>query len=77
ATTPLTYRDYLATPDGSIYGIAKDYNEPLKTMISTQTKIPNLYLTGQNVKLHGMLGVALTALVTCSAIMGREHLLNK
>jgi all-trans-retinol 13,14-reductase len=77
ATTPLTYRDYLATPDGSIYGIAKDCGEPLKTMISAQTRIPNLYLTGQNVKLHGVLGVALTALVTCSAIVGREHLLNK
>ena len=77
ASTPLTYRDYLNTPDGSIYGIVKDYNEPIRTLISPATKIPNLYLTGQNLKLHGVLGVSLSALVTCSAIIGREYLVNK
>jgi all-trans-retinol 13,14-reductase len=77
ASTPLTYKDYLATPDGSIYGIAKDFNNPIRTQISPNTKIPNLYLTGQNIKLHGVLGVALTAVVTCSSILGREYLVNK
>ena len=77
ASTPLTYRDYLATPDGSIYGVAKDFNNPIKTQISPNTKIPNLYLTGQNIKLHGVLGVALTALVTCSSILGKEYLVKK
>ena len=77
ATTPLTYRDYLNTPNGSIYGIAKDCTNPIKTLISPTTKIPNLYLTGQNLKLHGVLGVALSAVVTCSAIVGREYLVNK
>ncbi|MCW3128348.1 MAG: NAD(P)/FAD-dependent oxidoreductase [Bacteroidetes bacterium] len=77
AATPLTYRDYLHTPDGSIYGVAKDAQEPIKTMISPNTKIPNLYMTGQNIKLHGVLGVALTALVTCSMILGRDYLINK
>jgi all-trans-retinol 13,14-reductase len=77
ASTPLTYRDYLATPNGSIYGIAKDYTNPIKTQISPNTKIPNLYLTGQNIKLHGVLGVALTALVTCSSILGKEYLVKK
>jgi all-trans-retinol 13,14-reductase len=77
ASTPLTYRDYLNTPKGSIYGIAKDNNDPVKTLISPNTKIPNLYLTGQNLKLHGVLGVSLSALVTCSAIIGREYLVNK
>jgi len=77
ASTPLTYRDYLASPDGSIYGVTKDYNNPIKTQISPNTKIPNLYLTGQNIKLHGVLGVALTALVTCSSILGKEYLVKK
>jgi all-trans-retinol 13,14-reductase len=77
AATPLTYRDYLHTPHGSIYGVSKDSHEPIKTMISTNTKISNLYLTGQNVKLHGVLGVSLTALVTCSSILGREYLIGK
>jgi all-trans-retinol 13,14-reductase len=77
ASTPLTYRDYLATPEGSIYGIAMDFNNPIRTQISPNTKIPNLYLTGQNIKLHGVLGVALTALVTCSSILGKEYLVKK
>ncbi len=77
AATPLTYRDYLATPMGSIYGIAKDYTNPIRTQISPNTKISNLYLTGQNIKLHGVLGVALTSLVTCSSIIGKEYLINK
>lgn len=77
ASTPLTYRDYLATPQGSIYGIAKDSGNPIRTQVSPNTKIPNLYLTGQNIKLHGVLGVALTAVVTCSSILGKEYLVKK
>lgn len=77
ASTPLTWRDYTASPQGSIYGVAKDYHDPLRTMISPNTKISNLYMTGQNIKLHGVLGVALTALVTCSSILGRDYLITK
>ena len=36
-STPLTFRDYMGTDDGSIYGIAKDYKDPLKTFISPRT----------------------------------------
>jgi all-trans-retinol 13,14-reductase len=74
--TPLTFRDYMGTHDGSIYGIAKNYKDPLKTFISPRTRIPNLLFTGQNVNLHGVLGVAISSLVTCSEILGMEHLIN-
>jgi all-trans-retinol 13,14-reductase len=76
AATPLTYRDYLAMPEGSMYGIAKDANDPLKTMIPTSTRLPNLYLTGQNLNLHGILGVTMTAVLTSSELLGMEQLLN-
>lgn len=75
--TPLTLRDYVGNDDGSIYGVLKDYKEPLRTFISPQTKIPNLLLTGQNLNLHGMLGVTVTAIVTCSKLLGMEYLLKK
>jgi all-trans-retinol 13,14-reductase len=75
--TPLTWRDYLGTDDGSLYGIVKDYREPLKTFISPRTKIPNLYLTGQNLNMHGLLGVTVGAIVTCSDIFGTDYLLEK
>jgi len=75
--TPLSYRDYIGTADGSMYGIAKDYRNPLKTFISPRTKIPNLYLTGQNLNLHGILGAAMSGLVTCTAFMGNESVVEK
>ena len=76
-STPLTWRDYIGTDDGSIYGIVKDYQEPLKTFISPRTKIPNLFLTGQNLNLHGLLGVTVSAVVTCSEMFGSDYLVRK
>ncbi len=75
--TPLSYRDYIGNYDGSMYGIVKDYSNPLKTFISPRTKIPNLYLTGQNLNLHGILGAAMSGLVTCVAFMGNENVIEK
>lgn len=76
-STPLTYRDYIGSKDGSMYGIIKDYKDPMKTFIQARTKIPNLYLTGQNLNLHGVLGVTIGAMVTCSEILGNEYLVGK
>lgn len=75
--TPLSYRDYIGNYDGSMYGIVKDYRNPLKTFISPRTKLPNLYLTGQNLNLHGILGAAMSGLVTCTAFMGNEDIIDK
>jgi len=75
--TPLSLRDYLGTDDGTLYGVVKDYHDPLKTFISPNTKIPNLFLTGQNLNLHGILGVSMSAVVTCSRILGMEYLVEK
>lgn len=75
--TPLTYRDYIGSNDGTLYGVIKDYNEPLKTFITPRTKVKNLFLTGQNINLHGVMGVTVNAVVTCSEILGHPYLLNK
>jgi len=75
--TPLTLRDYIGTDDGSLYGITKDYRDPLKTFISPRTKISNLFLTGQNLNMHGVLGVTMSAIVTSAEIFGMDYLLNK
>jgi all-trans-retinol 13,14-reductase len=76
-SSPLTYRDYTATFEGSLYGIMKDCNEPLKTLISPKTKIPNLFFTGQNTILHGVLGVTISAITTCALFLGTEYLVDK
>lgn len=71
-STPLTWRDYTLTPEGSAYGIRKDFRAPLMTMLSPRTPIPNLLLTGQNLMLHGVHGVTMTAFHTCAEVLGRE-----
>ena len=76
-STPLTLRDYVGTDDGSLYGISKDYRDPMKTFISPRTKIENLYLTGQNLNLHGVLGVTVSSVLTCAQFLGLENLVEK
>lgn len=73
-STPLTYYTYNASPKGSAYGISKDYSNPLGTILSPRTPIPNLFLTGQSLMLHGIHGVLMTAKHTCMAV---ENLNNK
>lgn len=67
-STPLTYRDYNNTPEGSAYGIRKDCTMPMMTILTPRTPIPNLLMTGQNLMLHGLHGVTMTALFTCKEI---------
>jgi len=76
-STPLSFRDYIGNNDGSIYGITKDFRNPLNTFISPRTKLPNLFLTGQNLNLHGILGATMSGLVTCTAFLGNENVINK
>ena len=76
-STPLDWRDYTGTPDGSMFGVQKDFNDPVRTSVNPRTKIPNLFLTGQNINLHGTLGVTTGAVLTCGQITGMEYLINK
>lgn len=75
--TPLTYKDYTLTPRGSAYGIIKDFHNPVISHLPVQTRIPNLFLTGQNINLHGCLGVSMTAALTCGQYLGLENLAKK
>ncbi|RYD88551.1 MAG: hypothetical protein EOP50_18915 [Sphingobacteriales bacterium] len=75
--TPLTFRDYMGSPDGSMYGIMADVHNPAQTRIPVRTKIPNLLLTGQNIGLHGVLGVSINAIAACSELVGLDYLLEK
>ena len=76
-STPLSYRDYIGGSNGNMYGYVKDSNNPMKSFIASKTKLNNLYLTGQSINMHGVLGVTIGAVVTCSEIVGKEYLLNR
>jgi len=77
SSTPLSYRDYIGSNRGSMYGYVKDANNSLKSFVSARTKIKNLYFTGQSLNMHGILGVTISGVVTCSVILGGEHLVDK
>ncbi len=76
-STPLSMEAYTGTRNGSIYGILHDSNEPLKSRIAPKTKIPNLFLSGQNINIHGVLGVTVSAVLTCTELVGMKYLLDK
>ena len=73
----LRYRDYTGTVDGSGYGIIKNYKCPQIGFVSTRSRLGNLFFTGQNLNVHGALGVTLTAMLTCTEFVGQEYLAKK
>ncbi len=73
-STPLTWLSYVSSPEGSAYGLRKDCGNALGTVLSPRSPLPNLFFTGQSVNLHGVLGVSMTSVMTCSQIPGMEDL---
>ena len=68
-STPLTYRDYLGSPEGGAFGMRKDCRTSMLSFHSVSTPLSNLLLTGQSIILPGIEGVTMTALETCRKIM--------
>jgi all-trans-retinol 13,14-reductase len=77
SSTPLSFRDYIGNDDGNLYGSAKDYRFPLNTLISPKTRIANLFLTGQYLNLHGILGTAISGLITAMAVTDKQDFIEK
>ena len=69
---PDLWRDYTLSPCGSAFGVRKDCRQPLITMLSPKTPIPNLFLTGQSLVLHGLEGVTMTAFKTLETIKNEK-----
>lgn len=76
-STPLTYQNYTNTMYGSMYGIIRDKNFPTQTLVSQRTKIPNLFMTGQNINSHGILGVTIGAVITCAEFLGLNEVIQE
>lgn len=74
-STPLTIKDYLNNNRGALYGVQKDGNHMEDSYLTPKTKYKNLFLTGQNINLHGILGAPITSLITCSEFIDLEELL--
>lgn len=75
-STPLSYRDYIGSNEGAMYGYVKDAENPMKSFLSPKTRLKNLFFTGQSLNMHGILGVTISGVLTCSQIIGREKLMK-
>lgn len=76
-STPLTYFDYTGTEGGSMYGIAKDVSLGAACRVPHKLRIPNVYQTGQNINSHGMLGVLVGTVVTCSEFLSAKTIFQQ
>jgi len=77
SSSPLSYRDYIGVNEGSMYGYVKDADSPMTSFLSPRTKLKNLFFTGQSINMHGLLGVTISAVLTCSEMLGRDYLVEK
>ncbi len=76
-STPLTLRDYIGGPEGSLYGVDRSFKSPMKSHVNSRTKFKNLFFVGQNTTMHGVLGVTIGAVNTCSHLIGRKELVDR
>lgn len=76
-SSPLTIRDFYNQPEGALYGVMKDCQDIMLSQLPIWTKVRNLLLTGQNINLHGICGVPLTAVNTVEALIGLNKLVEK
>lgn len=77
SASPLTVRDYYHTKNGAIFGYRKDCENLIFSQLTVYTKVRNLFMTGQNINLHGICGVPLTAIITSEAILGSNKIVNQ
>ncbi|MFA8451728.1 MAG: phytoene desaturase family protein [Bacteroidales bacterium] len=75
-SSPLTYRDYYDNKEGSLYGIQKNSQTPLNSFIHPRSKISNLIFSGQNINVHGIVGVSVSALISCGELLGLNNLIR-
>lgn len=63
-SSPLTWKDYLLSHNGTSYGVCKDCNSPEATLLLPRTPLQGLYLTGQSIILHGIMGTTISGFIT-------------
>lgn len=75
-STPLTIRDYTGVDYGAMCGYRKIHDDIL-AFLPVSTRLTNLYMTGQNINMHGFCGVCMTAIQTCETMLGKNSIRNK
>ena len=66
SSTPLTFRDYLNSPDGSAYGIKQKIGQ---FNLLGRLPIRNLYAAGQSAVLPGIMGAMVSSFMVCRTLL--------
>ena len=75
-STPLTMRDWAASPEGSVYGLLRSVKTELQYAVLTRLPVRSLYLVGQSAIAPGLLGVTLSVLRGVGEVAGRANFQN-
>lgn len=73
-STPLTIRNFVNNPFGSIYGVKHKVGQYNPTPV---TKAKGLFLAGQATVAPGILGTVISACLVCGFIMGHQKLIRQ
>jgi len=68
--TPLSFEHFAGSPSGTIYGYPATPERFKKNWLQAKTPIPNLYLTGTDAGLLGIMGALMGGVATASALLG-------
>lgn len=74
-SSPLTWERF--TGSASAFGVRKDCRSVLTTVLSPRTPVEGLYLAGQSIGLHGLLGVSMGVLAALGTMYGKEMIQNE
>lgn len=72
--TPLSIRDWVASPQGSAYGVQRSSKQILSAALLNRTAVKGLFLAGQSVLAPGIMGTIIGSLVTVKFIIGPQWL---
>jgi all-trans-retinol 13,14-reductase len=68
--TPLTFEHFTAAPSGAIYGYPGTPEKYANAWLAPRTPIENLYLTGTDAALLGIMGALMGGVATASCLLG-------
>jgi len=74
--TPLTFKYYIATPNGEVYGMDSTMERYRCTQIRPSTSIENLYNTGQDTTTLGLTGALMSGVLTASEMLGYGNIID-
>jgi phytoene dehydrogenase-like protein len=74
--TPLTFEHFTGMPSGTVYGYPATPDKFRKTWLTPKTPIRNLYLTGTDAAVLGVMGALMGGVATASTLLGAAGFLE-